>query len=32
VVYTLDNGNDGKLPSPDAYKGREMERADSSSG
>lgn len=31
VSYTLANGGDGKLPTSEAYKGREMERADSSS-
>jgi phage tail sheath protein FI len=32
VAYTLTNGNDGKLPAPIAYQGREMERADSPLG
>ncbi len=31
-AYNLGNGNDGQLPTPDAYKGQEMGRDDSSSG
>ncbi|MCO6434999.1 phage tail sheath family protein [Nitrosomonas nitrosa] len=32
VTRTLENGSDGNLPTPDAYKGREMARSDASSG